>query len=135
MASKLEDAKADLGVTADDLDRLRKRALGKKILTRALALLTPLIAFIAGFAAAGGLNRANVSSDQPSSYPFVVAAASAFHYKAFSAKTRFTIFGTVVVSIIALTAGYVLGGDSVLERDKVVVMYGVLDGESMDNGG
>ena len=135
MASRLEDAKADLEVTADDLDRLRKRALGRKILTRALALLTPLFAFIAGFAAAGGLNRTDVSSDQPSSYPFVVAAASAFHYRAFSAKTKFTIFGTIVVSTIALTAGYVLGGDSVLERDPVVIMYGVFDGRKMANGG
>ena len=88
----------------------------------------------AGFAAAGGLSRSDVHSDPPSSYPYAAVAASAIHCKAFSAKARFTIVGTIVVSAIALIAGLVLGGEGSVEQDPITIMYGVFDGAEAIDG-
>ncbi|MDH3365451.1 MAG: hypothetical protein OEM29_05555 [Thermoplasmata archaeon] len=124
MSAKLEDARAGLGICEEDMDRLRKATFRRKLLTRTFGLLMPLLSFVAGFATAGGLARPEVAPT--SSYPYVAAASSMFNYKAFSAKTRFTIFGTTVASAIALIAGFVLGGASP-EPEPSVTLYGVFD--------
>jgi len=125
MASNLEDANACLGINEEDVARVRKNTFRRKLLVRSLGLLAPLLSFIAGYGVAGGFVRSDETASW-NSYPYVAVASSALYYKSFSAKTRFTIFGTIIVSVIAHIVGLVLGGSSP-ERDPVVVMYGVYD--------
>lgn len=122
MASRLEEVTADLDIDEEDIDRIRRAAFRRKLLTRAFSLLTPLLSFIGGFVAAGGLVR---SGEPPtSSYPYVAATLPIFNNKPFLGKAKVTILGTISLSTIAFVVGFVLGGDT-FKPDPVLPMYGV----------
>ena len=132
MSSKLEEATENLGIKGDDVAKMKKHALRRKLVTRIIAVLTPLLSFIGGYAAAGGFARTETPD---SSYPYAAVAASTFHYKAFSARTRITILGTIIVSAVAFVAGFVIGGVDEIDPGAPVIMYGVYDGQGAGHPG
>ncbi len=119
MASRLEEATADLDIDEEDVDRIKRVAFRRKLLTSISILLISLLSFIGGFVAAGGFAR----PEPVSSYPYVAGAASIFNYKPLG-RTRITILGTILVSATAFIVGLVLGGDE-LEIFGYGTMYGV----------
>ena len=135
MSSKLEEATANLDIKDDEVAKMKKHALRRKLMTRIVAVFAPLLSFIGGYAASGGFVTKDAAADPPSSYPYAAVAASAFHYKAFSAKTRVTIWGTIVVSTIAFIAGFVIGRMDEVDPGTPVIMYGVYDGQGAGHAG
>ena len=109
MKSRLEGVKADLEIDEKDVSRIRREATRRRLLTRIIFLLTPLLSFVGGFAA-GSL------SDRPapvSSYPYVACASSMLTFKPFLGRNKAAILGTTLVSVVAFIVGFVLGSDDI----------------------
>ena len=132
MSSKLEVATKDLEINDDDVAKMKRQALRRKLVARIIAVLAPLLSFIGGYAAAGGFAKTEAPD---SSYPYAAVAVSTFHYKAFSARTRITLLGTIVVSAVAFVAGFVIGSADEIDPGTPVIMYGVHDGQGADHPG
>lgn len=122
MASSLEEAKAELGIDGESVDRIRKAALRRKLVIRALNLSTPLLSFIGGYIVGGGFT--GQSEPVSGGYPYAAAASPILSYRSLSKKTRVTVLGTIVASAIAFVVGLAIGG-AAFERDPIVIMYGV----------
>ncbi len=107
-----------LGVERKDVEAIKKHRFKRLLFRRVFGWMAPLFAFVVGFFAGG------VLSESPSTSVYPLAAATfVFNYKAFSTKTKFTIFGTATLSIVAFVLGFILGGDTMMKNDGVVPMY------------
>ena len=109
MASRLEEVRAGLEVDEEDVGAIRREASRRRLRTRIIVLLTPLLSFIGGFAAGGLLDR----PDPVSSYPYVACASSMLSDKAISGRNKATIIGATLVSAVAFIVGFVLGSDDI----------------------
>jgi hypothetical protein len=119
MGSKSSELGGELGLESRDLEAIKRYRFRRLVFIRVFGWMAPLLAFVTGFFAGGALSN-------PSStgvYPYA-AATFVFNYKAFSTKTKFTILGTMILSVVAFILGYVLGGDTVRD-DPIVSMYTV----------
>ena len=109
MASRLEEVRADLEVDEKDVSRIKREASRRRLLTRIIVLLTPLLSFVGGFVAGSLFDR----PDPVSSYPYVACATSTLTYKPFLSRNKATILGTTLVSAMTFIVGFVLGSDDI----------------------
>ena len=110
----------ELGVESKDVEAIRKIRFKRLLFRRVFGWMAPLLAFVGGFFVGGALSETSSTSV----YPYA-AATFVFNYKAFSTKTKFTILGTAMLSVVAFVLGFVLGGDPLMKDDLVVPMYTV----------
>ena len=116
----MSEVGGELGVESKDVEAIRRIRFKRLLFRRVFGWMGPLLAFVGGFFAGGALS-------EPSStgvYPYA-AATFVFNYKAFTTKTKFTILGTAILSVVAFVLGFVLGGDTLIGDDPIVPMYTV----------
>jgi len=119
MVSKLAEVGGELGVERKDVEAIKRIRFKQLLFKRVFGWMAPLLAFVVGFFAGGA-----EPSFETAGYPYA-AATVMFNYKPFTTKTKFTIFGTVIVSAVAFVLGFVLGGDAPWGDRLPSVMYGV----------
>ena len=110
----------ELGVESKDVEAVKKIRFKRLLFRRVFGWMAPLLAFVVGFFAGGALSEPSSASV----YPYA-AATFMFNYKAFTTKTKFTIFGTAILSVVAFVLGFVLGGDTLRDDSVNVTFYGV----------
>lgn len=126
MSSILGEAGEALDIRADDIARIKRNARRRRIAGRTLGWLTPVLSFGAALYLSGAFKTEDLG--QSPVYP-LAAAAVITNYKAFTHRTRFMAFGTVVVSTVAFVFGFLLG--SAEPETLATPRYGVLH-RSMD---
>ncbi|MCJ7489947.1 MAG: hypothetical protein MUO87_07385 [Thermoplasmata archaeon] len=119
MGSKLSEVGEELGVESKDVEAIKKIRFKRLLFRRVFGWMAPLLAFVVGFFAGGALSEPSSTNH----YPY--AATFVFNYKAFSTKTKFTILGTAMLSVVAFVLGFVLGGDTLRDDSVNVALYGV----------
>ncbi len=119
MVSKLAEVGGELGVERKDVEAIKRIRFKQLLFKRIFGWMAPLLAFVVGFFAGGALSE----SSSTSHYPYA-AATFVFSYKAFTTKTKFTILGTAILSVVAFFVGFVLGSD-IQRDDPNVTFYGV----------
>ncbi|MCJ2512139.1 MAG: hypothetical protein LN409_02135 [Candidatus Thermoplasmatota archaeon] len=120
MGSELSEVGEELGVERKDVKAIKRTRFKRLLFKRVFGWMAPLLAFVVGFFAGGALSEPSSTSV----YPYA-AATFVFNYKAFTAKTKFTILGTAILSTVVFVLGFVLGGDTPMRDDSIVPMYTV----------
>lgn len=126
MSSVLGEAGDALDIGEGDIARIKREARKRWIASRTIGWLTPILSFGAALYLSGAFKTDDL--EQASIYPYA-AAAVITNYKAFTQKTRFRVFGTIIVSAVAFVFGFMLG--SAEPETLTTPRYGVLH-DSMD---
>ena len=121
MSSNLGSTGEALDINEGDIARIKKATRRRRLALRTFGWLMPILSFGSALFLSGAFKAEDVG--QASTYPLAAAAIMASN-KALTQKTRFMMFGTVVLSAVAFVFGFLIG--SVESETTATTRYGAL---------